>query len=107
MQKSQQIGAVILGAAVAYGIYRLYQMPTYEREQFVNRIKDKAQNILEDSDKTVEKVQHYVAQMKGTEPDQWLDKLFLLKKMFNDIFGNNTKEYKPTKIPLSTPMGTN
>lgn len=107
MQKSQQIGAVILGAAAAYAIYKLYQMPKHEREQLVNRIKDKAQVILEDSDKTVEKVQHYVTQMKGTEPDQWLDKLYLLKKMFNEIFGGKTTEYKPSRMPMSTPMGTN
>ena len=87
MQKSNQIGAIILGAAAVLAIYKYTQMTKEERDEFFSAIKDKTQELLEDADNTVEKVQHYVAQIKDKQPDQWFDKLYLIRKMFSDFYG--------------------
>jgi oligoendopeptidase F len=91
MQKSNQIGAIILGAAAALAIYKYTQMTKEERDDFFSTIKDKTQELLEDADNTVEKVQHYVAQIKEKQPNEWFDKLYLVRKMFNEFYGITPK----------------
>lgn len=86
MEKSNQIGAIILGAAAALAIYKYSQMTKEERDEFFSTIKHKTQELLEDADNTVEKVQHYVAQIKEKQPDQWFDKLYLIRKMFSEFY---------------------
>lgn len=96
MQKSNQIGAIILGAAAAFAIYKFYQMSKEERKELFSTLKDKTQELLEDADNTVEKVQHYVAQIKDKNPDQWFDKIYLLRKLFSEFYGQ-----KSTSKPLT------
>ncbi|MEJ7625920.1 MAG: hypothetical protein WKF35_03570 [Ferruginibacter sp.] len=96
MQKSNHIGAVILGAAAALAIYKYSQMSKEEKNEFFSTIRDKTQELLEDADNTVEKVQHYVAQIKDKQPDQWFDKLYLLRKMFSDFYGFTSKTSTPS-----------
>ena len=90
MEKSNQIGAIILGAAAALAIYKFYQMSKEERSEFFGMLRDKTQELLEDSDNTVEKVQHYVVQIKNKNPEEWFDKIYLLKKMFSDFYGQRS-----------------
>ena len=87
MEKSNHIGAIILGAAAALAIYKYSQMTKEERDEFFTAIKDKTHELLENADNTVEKVQHYVAQIKDKQPDQWFDKLGLIRKMFSEFYG--------------------
>lgn len=91
MEKSNKIGAIILGAAAALAIYKYTQMTKEERDEFFSAIKDKTQELLEDADNTVEKVQHYVAQIKDKQPDEWFDKLYLVRKMFSEFYGISPK----------------
>lgn len=91
MEKSNQIGAIILGAAAALAIYKYTQLSKEERNEFFSTIRDKTQELLEDADNTVEKVQHYVAQIKDKQPDQWFDKIYLLKKMLSEFYGFTSK----------------
>ncbi len=98
MEKSNQIGAIILGAAAALAIYKYTQMTQEERDEFFSAIKDKTQELLEDADNTVEKVQHYVAQIKDKQPDQWFDKLYLVRKMFSEFYGISPKP-RPQGLP--------
>ncbi len=87
MEKSNQIGAIILGAAAALALYKYTQMTKEERNDFFSAVRDKTHELLEDADNTVEKVQHYVAQIKEKQPDQWFDKLYLVRKMFSEFYG--------------------
>jgi len=87
MERSKQVGAIIIGAATLLAIYKFYGMSKEERNEFFSHVRDKTQELLEDADNTVEKVQHYVVQMKDKNPDEWFDKLYLLRKMFSDFYG--------------------
>lgn len=91
MQKSNQIGSIILGAAAALALYKYSQMSKEERHEFFSAIRDKTQELLEDADNTVEKVQHYVGQIKEKQPDQWFDKLYLIRKMLSEFYGFSSK----------------
>lgn len=90
MESKRNIGTIIFGAAAAWAVYSYLKMPKEEREELVDRIKSKASHLLEDADTTVEKVQHYVAQIKDTHPNEWFDKLYILRKMIREFFGNDS-----------------
>ncbi len=91
MQKSNQIGAIILGAAAALALYKYSKMSSEERNEFFSVIRDKTQELLEDADNTVEKVQHYVGQIKEKQPNEWFDKLYLVRKMLSEFYGFSSK----------------
>ncbi len=97
MEKSNQVATIIFSAAAALAIYKLYQMSKEERRDLLVSIRDKTHELLEDSEKTVEKVQHFVEELKSKNPDQWFDKLYLVKKMVNEFYG----EVKPRKAALA------
>ena len=87
MEKPNQIGAFILGAAAVFALYKYSQLSKEEKHEFFSTIRDKTQELLEDADNTVEKVQHYVAQIKEKESHQWFDKMYLVRKMISEFYG--------------------
>jgi hypothetical protein len=87
MAKSNYIGAVILGAAAIVAILRFYDMPKAERDLFFSNLKNKTHDLLDDAEATVEKVEHYVAQLKSKSSDEWVDKAHILRNMFKDLYG--------------------
>ena len=102
MAKSNQLGAVILGAAAALALYKFYSMPKEKRERFFLDIRDRTEALLEDAETTVEKLEHYVAQIKNTGENDWIDKLFHLKRMLSDLYGQGQRS-----LSTVTPYGVN
>ena len=86
MEKKTTIGMAILGAATAFAIYKFYSMSKEERDEFLHTVKEKTQNLLDDAENTVEKVEHYVAEIRTKGKEEWFDKLYLVKKMFTDLY---------------------
>jgi gas vesicle protein len=94
MEKSNYIGGIILGAAAALAIYKFYSMPEDERERLLKTIKNRTMELLDDAENTVEKIEHYVADIKGKSQEGWIDQLYTLKKMFRELYGNIQHELK-------------
>ena len=91
MSKSSYIGGIILGAAAALAIYKLYSMTEEERDELLKDIKETTHDLLNNAENTVEKVEHYVAQMKEKGEGEWIDKMYLAKKMIHDLYGKANK----------------
>lgn len=91
MAKSSQIGAIILGAAAIVAILKFYDMPKAERDLFFSNLKNKTHDLLDDAESTVEKVEHYVAQLKSKSADEWVDKVHILRGMFKDLYGSELR----------------
>lgn len=102
MESKKNIGTIVIGAAAAWALYSYLKMPKQDRQELVERIKDKASQLLDDADTTVEKVQHYVAQIQHTHPNEWFDKLYLVRKMFQEFFGHDA----PKEISIQTSAAT-
>jgi len=94
MEKSNYIGGIILGAAAALAIYKFYSMPEDERDELVKTIKKRTMEMLEDAENTVEKIEHYVANIKNKGEHGWIDQLYTIKKMLIEFYGNAQKEMK-------------
>ncbi len=88
MAKSNYIGAVILGAAAIVAILKFYDMPKEERDLFFSNLKNKTHDLLDDAESTVDKVEHYVAQLKAKSSEEWVDKIHIIRKMFKEMYGS-------------------
>ncbi len=63
-------------------------MPKEEREQFCNHLKNQTHLLLDNAEDTVEKVEHYMDEFKSKGENEWIDKLYILKKMFKNLYGS-------------------
>lgn len=88
MSKSNIIAAVILGAAASVALIRFFNMPKEERDIYFSHLKNTTSNLLDNADETVEKVEHYMDEIKLKDDDEWIDKLYIMKKMFRDLYGS-------------------
>lgn len=88
MSKSNYIGGLILGAAAALALYKFYSMTPEERDELIADIKEKTHDLLNNAEETVEKVEHYVAKIKEKGEGEWVDKMYLAKKMISEFYGS-------------------
>jgi phage-related protein len=92
--ESKQIGTIIFTAAAVWGVYRFMQMPKEERNYLLDQLKAKTGELLDDADNTVEKVQQYVTQIQNTQSNDLFDKIFVIRKMFQELYSglNNDRQ---------------
>jgi gas vesicle protein len=88
MTKGNQVAAFILGAAAGVALVRFLSMPKEERQTFYDDLKKKTSQLLDNAEDTVEKVEHYMDEFKDKGEGEWIDKLFILKKMFRNFYGS-------------------
>ena len=91
MSKSNYIGAIILGAAAGLALLKFYSMSQEEREEFISHLKDRAHDLLDDAENTVDKVNHYFAEIDTKASNEWVDKLFIVKRLLTDLFGSERR----------------
>lgn len=91
MSTSGKIGAVILGAVIAIAILKFYSMSEEEREEFFAHLKRRANDLLDDAEGTVEKVKQHLAEIDEKAKDAWADKMLILRRMLDDLFGSEKR----------------
>jgi hypothetical protein len=91
MNKSNTIAAVILGAAASVALIRFFNMPKETRDAFFSHLKNTTHDLLDEAEETVEKVEHYMDEIKSKGENEWIDKLYVLKKMFRDFYGSEQR----------------
>ncbi|MGN6265415.1 MAG: hypothetical protein ACTHM5_07055 [Ginsengibacter sp.] len=89
MAKSNKIAAIILGAAGGFALIKFLSMPKEKRNEFYDYLIDKTHQLLDNAEETVEKVEHYMDQFKEKGEDEWIDKIYILKKMFKNLYGTD------------------
>ncbi len=89
MSKGNTIGAIILGVAAGVALLKFFSMPEGERQEFISHIKNKAHDLLDDAEGTVEKVKQHFAEID--DKHQPVDKLFVIKRMLTDMFGSEKR----------------
>jgi len=88
MAKSDTIAAIILGAAGGFALIKFLSMPQEKRNEFYGFLKQKTNDLLENTEETVEKVEHYMDEFKEKGEGDWIDKIYILKKMFKNLYGS-------------------
>ena len=88
MTRSNKIAAIILGAAGGFALIKFLSMPEEERNEFYRYLKNKTHELLDNAEETVEKVEHYMDEFSDKGEDEWIDKIYILKKMFKNLYGS-------------------
>ncbi|MEO6135391.1 MAG: YtxH domain-containing protein [Ginsengibacter sp.] len=89
MTNTNKVAAVILGAAIGVALVRFFKMPKEERDELYEHIKERTNDLLDNAEDTVEKVDQYIAEIESKGKNEWIDKLYLAKKMVKDFYGSN------------------
>lgn len=89
MTRTNKIAAIILGAAAGAALIKFLSMPQEERNEFYDFLKEKTRKLLDNAEETVEKVEHYMDEFKEKGEDEWIDKIYILKKMFKHLYGSD------------------
>jgi len=88
MAKSNTIAAFILGAAAGVALLKYCNMPKEKRDAFFSHLKNTTNDLLDNAEVTVEKVEHFMDEIKSKGENEWIDKLYILKKMFREFYGS-------------------
>jgi phage-related protein len=85
------IASLIFGASIGFALLKFYSMPEEDKQDFFDHLKKTTNDLLDDAETTVEKVEHYVDEIKLKGENKWVEKLYVLKKMFTDFYGTERK----------------
>jgi len=91
MAKTTTIASLILGASIGFALLKFYSLSKEEREAFFDHLKNTTNDLLDDAEATVEKVEQYMDEIKLKGENEWIEKLYVLKKMFTDFYGTEKK----------------
>lgn len=91
MSKANTIGALILGAVAGVALVRFFTMPEEEKDEFLTHLKNRAHDLLDDAENTVDKVKQHFAEIDMKPNDAWVDKLFVAKRLITELFGSEKR----------------
>jgi hypothetical protein len=91
MSKEKTVAAILLGAVAGVALYRFYTMPQEEKEEFIDHLKARAHDLLDDTEGTLHKVQHHFAQIDTKE--NAVDKLLVVKNLLTELFSHPNRRY--------------
>ena len=91
MTKSDKAALIIIGAAAGVAVWRFFNMPVEKRNEFYLNKKHTTGELLDNAEDTVEKVDHFISQIDNKGSDEWIDKLYLVKQMFRDLYGSEKR----------------
>lgn len=89
MSNEKTIGAIILGAAAAVALLRFFSMPEKERNEFISHLKNRAHDLLDDTEGTMNRVKHHFAEIDNKVHP--VDKLLVAKNLITDLFGSERR----------------
>lgn len=87
--KTNKIAAIILGVAAGVALYKYFSMSEEDRKEFNNHLKERTNNLLSDTDDTVKRVDHFMAEYDQQSDNAWIDKLYIFRKMLKDLYGGS------------------
>ena len=89
MSKEKTIGALLLGAVVGVALLKYFSMSEEERNEFISHLKNRAHDLLDDAEGTLDKVKHHFGEIDMK--DNAVDKLFVAKRLLTDLFGSERR----------------
>jgi hypothetical protein len=91
MSKEKTVGGLILGVAVGVALYKFFSMPEEERREFIDHLKNRAHELLDDTEGTMNNVKNHFAQIDSKEHP--VDKLLVVKNLLTELFSHPHKRY--------------
>ena len=89
MPKTSTIAGLILGASIGAALLKFYSMPKEDRNKVLAGLKKTTDELLDNAEDTVEKVERFMGEIKSKGENEWIEKIYVVKKMFNELYGAN------------------
>ncbi len=91
MSKEKTIGGLILGVAAGVALIKFFNMPDLERQEFVNHLKNRAHELLDDTEGTMNTVKNHFAEIDTKEHP--VDKLLVVKNLLTELFSHPNRRF--------------
>ncbi len=91
MSKTSTITAIILGASIGVALLKFYSLPKEEKDALMDHLKKTTNDLLDNAESTVEKVEQYMGEVKAKGDSAWVEKIYVFKKMFRELYGFDKK----------------
>ena len=91
MSKTSTITAIILGASIGVALLKFYSLPKEEKDALMDYLKKTTNDLLDNAESTVEKVEQYMGEVKSKGDSAWIEKIYVFKKMFRELYGFDKK----------------
>ena len=91
MSKTSTITAIILGASIGAALLKFYSLPKEEKDALMDYLKKTTNDLLDNAESTVEKVEQYMGEVKSKGDNAWVEKIYVFKKMFSELYGFDKK----------------
>ena len=88
---AKHIATFLLGAAAGFALCKYMNMSDEEKEQFMNNLKNKANNVKDEAEGAVHKAKEYFEELKDKGADALKEHLSDAEKMIEDLFGKGEK----------------
>ncbi|MBL7728603.1 MAG: hypothetical protein JNM68_12990 [Dinghuibacter sp.] len=88
---AKHIATFLLGAAAGFALCKYMNMSDEEKEQFMNNLKNKANNVKDEAEGAVHKAKEYFEELKDKGADALKEHLSDAEKMIKDLFGKGEK----------------
>ncbi|MBS1737831.1 MAG: hypothetical protein JSS98_14695 [Bacteroidetes bacterium] len=89
MTRTDKVAVIILGAAAGLAIARYFKMPAEERKEFCDHLKNRTFELLDNAEETVEKIEQGMSDFKEKRDNEWIDKLYAVKKTIKSLYGSD------------------
>lgn len=90
MTKTDKVATLLLGAAIGVAAYKFFTMPRFERNEFVEHLKDRTLDLLQNTETTVDRVDHFLSEMDRPQ-NTWMQKLVVIKNMLTELYGGEKR----------------
>jgi vacuolar-type H+-ATPase subunit H len=86
MVNPKHIATFLLGAAAGYAMFKYNSMTEEEKEKLFSDLKEKANNLKDEAEKTVNKAGEYFEELKTKGPEKMKDYMGDAESFINDLF---------------------
>jgi len=110
---SKHMATFLLGAAAAFGAYKYSKLSDEEKEKLISTLKEKAHNLKDQAEESVDKAKDYFAELKAKggdalkehfpEADEFLSRLFKSDKQSGNTPDVTNSTTSTTATTTTTP----
>ncbi len=105
---SKHMATFLLGAAAAFGAYKYSKLSDEEKEKLIGTLKEKAHNLKDQAEGTVDKAKDYFTELTAKGGDALKEHFPGMEEFLGKFFKNDkqggTKTTDPTGSTTNTPV---